>query len=165
MIINNNEKMISNIQLEQIFKLLGEEYKPSKINVYEKKTTMILESPLNVVKLYAKVEAFYNPLNDTLELYFYNADGSKEDKQLYTIYEMIKAVRGRYYYNDEVKDKHFNLLDSVVVNDTSNTLELIQTEEYEYLIKEFAKKFMDDNSEKISDIMGWKDEWEVEEED
>jgi len=150
--ILNNQNYITNQQIESIIKILGKNYKPRKIVIYE---TM-----LDVLKYYflcfnfsleefrGGLEGSYDEASDVVYLFIYAQTDDGDDrhsKQLYSLHAMVHELRHRYQY-----------VKNFLVSDDAKS---------ERDADRFATSFINNNSRKISRIMNWQEEWTVEEED
>lgn len=148
----NNGKFITNKQIESFIGLLGKEYKPSQVVIYETYFDIIRFYPqtlnFSIEELFGKLEGIYDPNTDTVYICIFAQTDDGDDlhsKQLYSLHAFAHELRHRYqlYKN--------------IYND--------QELESERDADRFATNFINKNSHKISNIMGWKDQWLVEEED
>ena len=90
-----------------------------------------------------KVEGAYIGLLDTVVIYIFSQTDDKEDiqsKQLYSLHALSRELRHRWQKQNNYKGNEEDDAD------------------------QFATQFINKNSRKISKIMSWDDEWEVEEE-
>jgi len=151
MIIKNNERCITNKQLKKILRFLGNEYKPSQIVVCENRIDIlrlgIVHCLIEIFSfrifsiLLCKIEGIYTPaFNKVCVFVFAQEYDDFHSKQLYSLHALLHELRHSYQYLKGIKLNE---------SDCDN----------------FATKFLNNNSEKVKEIMGWKDEWEVEEED
>lgn len=148
--IINNQNIITNQQIEGLVKILGRDYRPSVIVVYETRLDMIRFYPqcqnFSIEEFCGKLEGSYDPSSDVAYICIFAQTDDGDDlhsKQLYSLHAMVHELRHRYQY------VHSYLLD----NDEKSE----QDADY------FATRFINNNSRKISKIMKWKDEWTVEE--
>jgi hypothetical protein len=170
--IYNREKYIKNKQLNEIIKILGKEYIPRNIVIFENRLQNLsynirqifkpteLSYFLFVNELKGDLLSFYNPFTDTIRIcVFASEEKSVEDIQADIIYYLIFALRQRHYYNDRVKSDNIKLSVSSYfeIEDALSTLERI-VNDYLDLIDKFTEDFMNNNTEKISDIMDWENE-------
>jgi hypothetical protein len=150
MVIINNQNIISNKQIERIVKALGRDYRASKIVVYETKLDMIRFYPqcynFSMEEFWGKLEGSYDPSSDVAYICIFAQTDDGEDlhsKQLYSLHALVHELRHRYQYvNDYLVDD-----DEKAEQDADN----------------FATRFINNQSRRISKIMNWKDEWTVEE--
>ena len=154
MIIINNGNVFTDIQIKKIIRFLGKDYEPRKIVIYETRFDMLRHYlqcyNFSIEEIKGELEGSYDPATDTVYICVFaqNDDGDDlHSKQLYSIHAMAHELRHRY---QAVK----NFLTSETDEDRS-----------EKDADKFATKFVNHNARKIKEIMGWKDEWTVEEED
>jgi len=151
--IKNNEQYITNKQLNKILKFLGNEYKPKQIIICDNRLdifklgfihcSLMLFSLRLFSILLGKVEGIYIPLFKIVCVFVFAQDYEDynyHSKQFYSLHALLHELRHHYQY---VKKS------GVSESDADN----------------FATKFLNTNSQKIKEIMGWKSEWQVEEED
>lgn len=152
--IINNQNYITNKQIKKILNLLGEPYKPETLVIYERRydffrslkrvpTIVTFYSLFSVFRWLGRLEGIYYAHIDTIVIYLFSENDDGDDthsKQLYSIHALTHEARHRW------QDK------------TSFS------EDYEKDADEYATKFVNRNSKKLSKIMHWEDEWEVEEE-
>lgn len=147
MIMVNKQNVFTNKQLNKFFNLLGDDYKPNKLIVCEKRIDIIryLVIPTSYIQAFrGKIEGFYSYLSKTVVLFTFaqNDDGNnKQSIQLYSLHALCHEVR--HHYQARIKFKGDKELDA----------------------DRFATNFINNNSRKIKEIMNWRYEWEVEEED
>ncbi|MDO7788404.1 hypothetical protein [Desulforamulus aquiferis] len=149
--ILNNQNYITNKQLEDIIKLMGQDYKPRKIVIYETK--------LDILRFYSKcfnfsleelrgeLEGCYDESLDIVYIFIFAQTDDGDDlhsKQLYSLHALAHELRHRY-----------QLVNNYLRNDD---------EKSEEDADRFATRFINHNSKKISKIMNWDEEWTVEEE-
>lgn len=149
--IISNGKIFKDRQLISFINLLGTDYRPRRIIIYE--------SRLDILKFYlrcfnfsfeellGKLEGSYNESDDTVYICVFaqNDDGDDmHSKQLYSMHALAHELRHRYQARKDL------------YTDDDNKSE----EDAD----RFATNFINKNSYNISKIMGWKDEWTVEEE-
>lgn len=148
----NNGKFITDKQIASFVGLLGKEYKPSQIVIYETPLDIIRFFPqclnFSTEELLGKLEGSYDPNSDTVYVCIFAQKDDGDDlhsKQLYSLHAFAHELRHRYQlYRNVYHDREL---------------------ESEKDADRFATSFINKNSNKISNIMGWKDEWLVEEED
>ena len=151
--IKNNERYITNKQLNKILKFLGEEYKPKEIIICENRFDLLKLGFLHCLLmllslrilpiLIGKVEGIYIPYFDKVCVFIFAQDYDDynfHSKQFYSLHALLHELRHYYQY---IKKTGISELDA----------------------DNFATKFLNNNSQKIKEIMGWRDEWEVKEED
>lgn len=151
--IINNENYITNKQLKNIIQLLGTEYKPNYIIIYETRSDVFklgLKYPEIISELIfillGKREGICARYNYRIDIFIFseNYDGNdKQTKQLYSIHTLLHELRHVYQLNNSKSIKTTNETDADI----------------------FATNFLNSHSKQLSKIMHWKDEWEVEEED
>jgi hypothetical protein len=150
--IINCGNIFTNKQLYKYIKFLGTDYIPNKIVICEKRTDIfkyIKHTFISIIGyrifqiLFGQIEGIYNPSFDLAIIYVFSENDDGDDlqsKQLYSLHAITHELRHRYQVVNKLK---------ISEKDAD----------------EFATSFVNNNSEKISKIMKWKDEWEVEEED
>lgn len=151
MILINKENIISNKQIKKLIKLLGDDYSPKKIIVFETKFDVIIKSyqldPIQMIMvLLGRIEGTYYGFRDKVYIYIFseNDDGNDiHSKQFYSLHVLLHELRHRW--------QRVNKSD-MVGKDRENDAD------------KFATDYLNNNSKIISDIMGWEDEWEIEEE-
>ncbi|GBF33221.1 hypothetical protein DCCM_2320 [Desulfocucumis palustris] len=154
MIIINRQNIIKNRQIEKVLKLLGGDYRPARLVVYETRLDVFRFFfkcfNLSREELSGKLEGTYHQATDSVYVFVYAQTDDGDDlhsKQLYSLHAMSHELRHRYQYvkglftKDEDEEKSESDADR------------------------FATNFINNNSAKIKKIMGWSDEWTVEEED
>ncbi|MFA9378772.1 MAG: hypothetical protein ACERKZ_18810 [Lachnotalea sp.] len=153
--IINNQNFITNIQLTKILALLSNQYMPHNLIICECRKDVFrlykfikpidyLLTILDMTILFGKVEGINYIEQDIIIIYIFAQDYEEydnQDKQLYSLHALFHEARHRWqkltnYVGDEEKDADY-----------------------------FATTYINKNSKKISKIMNWADEWEVEEED
>lgn len=154
MIIINNGNVFTNEQIKKIVMFLGKDYKPGKIVIYESRFDMIRHFfkcfNISMEELLGKLEGSYDHETDTVYICVFaqNDDGDDlHSKQLYSLHALVHELRHRYQMAHNI---------------------LTRDEEEDKAEKDadlFATEFINKNSAKISKIMGWKEEWQIEEED
>jgi Zn-dependent peptidase ImmA (M78 family) len=150
--IINRENVFTNKQIESIIKLLGKDYKPSKIVVYETRFDMLRYYSacfnFTLEEFRGELEGSYDQSSDTAYICIFAQTDDGDDlhsKQLYSLHALVHELRHRYQY-----------VNNYLINND---------EKAEKDADAFATRFVNGKSRKISKIMGWKDEWTVEEED
>lgn len=150
--IINNQKIFTNHQIESIIKLLGKDYEPSTIIIYETRLDMLKFYPscfnFSLEEFCGKLEGSYDELTDIVYICVFaqTDDGNNiHSKQLYSLHALAHELRHRYQYV-----KNFLTKDDIKSEKDADR---------------FATNFINHNSSKISKIMHWQDEWTVEEED
>jgi len=139
--IINNQKIITNKQIEKVLKLTKfTKLDKIKLIVLEKKTDISKSrSLLDYIRFFLNYncEGSYNENTDSIILKLYNLEGNIEDKRLYGIGVLLHELKHR----DEI----------LLTGDTN-----------EKSADKYAKKFLNNNSKAIKDILKLKDEWEIE---
>ncbi|AQS58638.1 hypothetical protein [Desulforamulus ferrireducens] len=150
--IINRQNILTNKQIESVIKLMGKDYQPKKIFVYETRFDLIRYYPrcfnFSLEEFRGELEGSYDPDEDTVYLCVFAQTDDGDDvhsKQLYSLHALAHELRHRYQY---VNNRLFHD-DKKSEKDADN----------------FATNFINRNSRKISKIMGWSQEWTVEEED
>lgn len=150
--IINREHIITNKQLEMFIDMLGPAYRPARIIVYENRLDLFHYYSrcfnFSWEELLGQLEGSYDTTTDTVYLCIFaqNDDGDDlHSKQLYSLHALAHELRHRY---QEVK----NLFQG-------------EDEKSERDADQFATRTINRNSRCISNIMGWAEEWTVEEED
>lgn len=156
MLLINNEKYFLNQQLESFLALFKVDYVPSRLIIcdhrldlpklcskLDKATALCILADISVWD--GQTEAEYIESVDTIIVYVFaqNDDGEdKQSKQLYSLHALVHELRHRYYTYHKTD---------------------ISLKKEEKDCDKFATKFIKKKSAKISQIMDWEDEWEVEE--
>ncbi len=150
--IINNQNIITDKQLENIVKILGRDYKPRKMVIYESKLDMLKFYPacfnFTWEEFSGRLEGSFDDSSDTVYIFIYAQTDDGDDihsKQLYSLHALVHELRHRYQY---VNDSMYND-DEVSERDADR----------------FATKFINKRSNQIRKIMHWDDEWTVEEEE
>jgi len=151
--IKNNERYITNKQLNKILKFLGNEYSPKQIIICENRLDilklgfvhcLLMSVSLRIFPiLLGKIEGSYNHIFNRVCVFIFAQDYDDynyHSKQFYSLHALLHELRHYYQY--------------------VNRLGISETDA-DY----FATKFLNTNSLMVKEIMGWKSEWEVEEED
>jgi len=151
--IKNNERYITNKQLNKIIKFLGNEYIPKQIIICENRLDILKLGFINCLLLFVslriipiilgKIEGSYNHIFNRVCIFIFAQDYDDynyHSKQFYSLHALLHELRHHYQY---VKRSGISELDA------------------DY----FATKFLNTKSKKIKEIMGWRNEWKVEEED
>lgn len=162
--IYNNEKVITNAQVNQIISLLGESYFPRRIAIFKKRFEYIgfhikkfnhLFEIITSMYPFTDETEFYNPFYDRAEIYVYNNhEPDKINLQYETVYSLVHCLRMRHYYYDYLKEEDIGL-DVFQLNDICHSIDLLLTEQYDTLLERFDKEFMTQNAEKLAEIMDW----------
>ncbi|MHB8157410.1 MAG: hypothetical protein ACYDEQ_08475 [Desulfocucumaceae bacterium] len=152
MIILNRGNIFSDKQIQKVIKYLGYDYKPWKIVIYETRFDMLryFFSCFNFAleELLGKLEGSYNQETDTVFIFVFaqNDDGDDlHSKQLYSLHALAHELRHRYQLVN-------NLFTGESDEDAS-----------ERDADLFATDFINTKAKKVSRIMGWKSEWQIEE--
>ncbi|MEG6520586.1 hypothetical protein [Desulfotomaculum sp. 1211_IL3151] len=150
--IINNQNIITNKQIEQLIKLLGKDYRPKTVVVYETRLDIFKffsrSLSFSLEELRGDLEGTYDEATDTAAIYIFvqTDDGDdRHSKQLYSLHALVHELRHRFQY-----------VNSFLTNND---------EKSEQDADQFATRFINGNSHRISKIMNWPDEWTVEEED
>ncbi|GAB6181462.1 hypothetical protein JCM14036_27810 [Desulfotomaculum defluvii] len=150
--IINNQNIITNEQIEQLVKLLGRDYQPKTLVVYETRLDIIKFFPrclnFSMEEFRGDLEGTYDQASDTATIFIFVQTDDGDDlqsKQLYSLHALVHELRHRFQY----------VRDFLTNND----------EKSEQDADRFATRFINGNSHKISKIMNWPEEWTVEEED
>jgi len=155
--IINKENYFSNKQIDKFMSLFEKAYIPSKLIICENRLDILkicskldkstaLSILIDITVWAGKTEAEFIEGSDTIIVYIFsqNDDGDdRQSKQLYSLHALVHELRHRYYTFNNIKIS-------------------LKFEEEDCDI--FATKFIRKKSKTISEIMKWKDEWEVEEE-
>lgn len=154
--IINNENIFTNEQLRKYIELLGEKYSPNHIIICETKDDVLeysngphleLDAPLLAEILSGEIEGLYTPSKQTICVFVFSEDDDGDDlqsKQLYSLHALTHELRLKYQI-----DKRINLNGKIA----------------EEVADEFATNFVNTNSQKISEIMHWDEEWQISEDD
>jgi|GEM_PF-3701890 len=141
-IIINNENIITNKQINRMLKLTKfKDLDNTKLLVLEKKANIFKANRIiyysNFLETY-NCEGLYHQGYDFIIVKLYNLEGNAEDKRLYGIGVLLHELKHR---------------DDLMLNGKTN----------EISADKYAKKFLNNNSNVIKDILKLKDEWEIEE--
>jgi hypothetical protein len=153
--IINSQNYITNKQFIEILKLLGTNYIPKKLIICENRKDVFnlykWINPSNYIAIIldftiwrGKVEGINDSEEDLIIIYVFSQDYEeydRQDKQLYSIHALFHETRHRWQECTSYSG------DAEI--DADN----------------FATTFINKKSKKISKIMHWDDEWEVEEEE
>lgn len=148
MIILNSQNYFTNDQLKKILGKLGDEYDIDLLIIVENRKELfkydgIKMTPMCLIQtLFSQVEGAYLPLTKTIMLFVFAQNEYKDfqSSQLYSIHALLHELRHAYQWNKELK---------ISEEDSDN----------------FATRYLNKHSKFFTKIMGWEDEWEVEEED
>ncbi|GLC31216.1 hypothetical protein bsdE14_26260 [Clostridium omnivorum] len=167
--IINKQKFITNYQIEEIINLLGQEYRPRRIVVFESTLDIIkrrIKRCLHITEY--EVKGMYELqngqkvklriLSDTLEIFLnYDKDtDNREEKQVNIIYDLVVELRRKYCLGENIKDRQ---QETIEISDVVNAYEELLNEPHGRLIYEFASNFMNQNADWLSVIMNWKEKW------
>lgn len=140
-IIINSQKIINNKQIEKVLTLTKfTKLENVKLIVLEKKSD-ILKSK-NIIDYIRflfthNCEGSYNEGFDKVMIKLYNLEGNIEDKRLYGIGVLLHELKHR---------------DDIILTGDTN----------EQSADKYAKKFLNNNSSVIKDILKLKNEWKIE---
>lgn len=170
--IINNQRFITNSQIEEVLGLLGQEYRPDRIVVFESIIDILkyrIKRCLHITEYEAKgmPELQYGQtvklaiLADTIRISLnYKKDAeNKEEKQANIIYDLVVELRRRYCISEKIKERQ---QEAITISDIVNTYEELLHEPYGSLIYEFASNFMSENADRLSVIMSWNERWTFE---
>lgn len=150
--ILNKQNFITNEQIEKLIKLLGKDYRPKLLVVYETRWDLLKYYPqcfnFSLEELRGQLEGSYDEATDTAYICIFSQTDDGDDhhsKQLYSLHALIHELRHRYQY-----------VNNYLRQDDARS---------EQDADRFATRFINGNSRKISQIMHWKGEWTVEEDD
>jgi len=141
-IIINNQNIITNKQINRVLKL-------TKFKDLDNTKLIVLEEKANIFKakriLYyidflqaSNCEGMYNQVHDFIIVKLYNLEGNVDDKRLYGMGVLLHELKHR---------------DDLIFKGKTD----------EISADKYAKKFLNNNSNVIKDILKLKDEWEIEE--
>lgn len=140
-IIINNQSIITNNQINRVLKLTKfKELDTTKLIVLEKKSDIFQAKKIIYYSHFLQTyncEGVYNQFYDFTMIKLYNLEGNIEDKRLYGIGVLLHELKHR---------------DDLMINGSTN----------EISADKYAKKFLNNNSNVIKDILKLKDEWEIE---
>lgn len=150
--IINRQNIITNKQIQSFISMLGKDYEPRRLIVYETRSDVIKYYPVcfnfSLEELRGEIEGSYDESADTVYICVFSQTDDGEDlhsKQLYSLHALAHELRHRY---------------QAAKNFLTNDDELSEKD-----ADKFATKFINGNSARISSIMNWQDEWTVDEED
>lgn len=170
--IINKQKFITNSQIEEIINLLGQEYRPTRIVVFESTLDIIkrrIKRCLHITEY--EVKGMYELqngqrvklriLSDTIEIFlnYDKGDGNREEKQVNIIYDLVVELRRGYCLGEKIKDRQ---QETIEISDVVNAYEELLNEPHRELIYEFASNFMNQNADWLFVIMNWKEKWTFE---
>ena len=129
-------------------KKLGDEYNIDLLIIVENRGELFKYEGVKmsltrlIQTLFAQIEGAYIPSTKTVMIFVFaqNEYRDFQSSQLYSIHALLHELRHAYQCNKEL---------AVSEDDSDN----------------FATKYINKNSKFFARIMGWEDEWEVEEED
>jgi hypothetical protein len=154
MIIINKGNFFTNTQIEKVVKLLGAGYKPKKIVIYETRMDMFRYIfkcfNFSAEEFLGKLEGCYDEASDTVYVCVFAQTDDGDDfhsKQLYSLHAMIHELRHR-----------FQAVRSMYAGSANE-------EKAEKDADKYATYVVNRKSGRIKEIMGWQEEWQVEEED
>ena len=140
-IIINNQSIITNNQINRVLKLTKfKELDTTKLIVLEKKSDIFQAKKIIYYSHFLQTyncEGVYNQFYDFTMIKLYNLEGNIEDKRLYGIGVLLHELKHR---------------DDLMLNGNTN----------EISADKYAKKFLNNNSNVIKDILKLKSEWEIE---
>ncbi|PRR80461.1 hypothetical protein [Clostridium vincentii] len=141
-IIINNQNIITNNQINRVVKLTKfKDLDNTKLLVLEKKANIFQVNKIiyyiNFLETH-NCEGLYHQGKDFVILKLYNLDGNTEDKRLYGMGVLLHELKHR---------------DDLMLNGMTT----------EISADNYAKKFLNNNSNVIKGILKLKNEWEVEE--
>lgn len=146
--IYNNGNYFTNEQLETILNRLGDSYRINTLYIIEtrrdiRKYGLIFLNPFDLAEiLLGRLEGNFVPMSKSIMIYVYaqNEYEDHQSSQLYSLHALLHELRHAYYHNTKEHESE---------DDCDS----------------FATNYLNKHSKFFSKIMGWKDEWEVEEED
>lgn len=172
--IINKQSFITNSQLQEIINLLGQEYRPSRIIVFERPIESIIYKIKNcfhiteydlkgMPELQGGQTVQYMILTDTIKIFLdYKKDiMDKEEKQVNLIFDLVVELRRMYCLGEKMKEMGQK---KVEVSDIINTYGMLMNEPDGSLIYKFASDFMNQNADGLSILMNWKEKWTFDEE-
>ncbi|BCZ46809.1 hypothetical protein psyc5s11_28760 [Clostridium gelidum] len=140
-IIINNQNIITNKQINRVLKLTKfKDLDNTKLIVLEKKADIFQAKRIIYYNHFLQTyncEGVYNQFYDFTMVKLYNLEGNIEDKRLYGIGVLLHELKHR---------------DDLMLNGNTN----------EISADKYAKKFLNNNSNVIKDILKLKSEWEIE---
>jgi len=149
--IINPQNIINNQQICGMLGILGEDYTPQSIVVYETRWDIIKFFPecYNFAweELLGKLEGAYDEVTATVYLFIFVQTDDGDDvhsKQLYSLHALVHELRHRFQTATNYLTK-----DDVRAEEDAD---------------KFATAFINQNSHRITKIMNWQDEWTIEEE-
>jgi len=140
-VIINNQNIITNDQINRVLKLTKfRNLDTTKLIILEMKADIFQAQKaiyyIHFLKTY-NCEGLYNQFYDFTIVKLYNLDGNTEDKRLYGMGVLLHELKHR---------------DDLMFNGSTN----------EISADKYAKKFLNNNSKAIKDILKLKNEWEIE---
>lgn len=140
-IIINNQNIITNKQINRVLKLTKfKDLDNTKLIVLEKKADIFQAKRIIYYNDFLQTyncEGVYNQFYDFTMVKLYNLEGNIEDKRLYGMGVLLHELKHR---------------DDLMLNGNTN----------EISADKYAKKFLNNNSNVIKDILKLKSEWEIE---
>ena len=139
--IINDQKIITNKQIEKVLKL-------TKFTKLDEVKLIMLEKKSNIFKsrllldyirffINYNCEGSYNENTDSIIIKLYNLEGNIEDKRLYGIGVLLHELKHR---------------DDIMITGDTN----------EHSADNYAVKFLNNNSKAIKNILKLKGEWKIE---
>lgn len=148
--IINNQNIITNRQISDIIQLLGQEYAPHTIVVYETRLDILKFFPrcfnFALDEFSGELEGVYEESTDTVYIFIFVQTDDGDDvhsRQLYSLHALMHELRHR-----------FQTVTNYLAHDENQA---------EQDADQFATSFINGKSSRISKIMNWADEWTVEE--
>ncbi|KAF1086238.1 hypothetical protein SPSYN_00982 [Sporotomaculum syntrophicum] len=149
--IINNQNFITNRQILDIIQLLGKEYAPHTIVLYETRLDMFKFFPrcfnFALDEFSGQLEGVYEESTDTVYIFIFVQTDDGDDvhsRQLYSLHALMHELRHRF----QAVTNYLTCDDTRAEQDAD----------------QFATSFINERSRQISKIMNWPDEWTVEEE-
>lgn len=147
----NDEKIITNKQIDNFIKLFDRDYRPKTIIIYNKRKDVfthifnvnIFVSLTHILSFNfwkGNTEGVFNRYLDTIVLFIYTEEYDNNDLeaiQLFSLHTLTHELRHRK--------------------------QIINMQNKEKDADDFANNIINNKSDKISRIMNWSDEWEIEE--
>ena len=140
-VIINNQNIVTNKQINRVLKLTKFKDLDNTILIVLEKKADIFQAKriiyyVHFLQTY-NCEGVYNQCYDFTIVKLYNLEGNIEDKRLYGIGVLLHELKHR---------------DDLMLNGNTN----------EISADKYAKKFLNNNSNVIKDILKLKDEWKIE---
>ncbi|WP_031517879.1 hypothetical protein [Desulfofalx alkaliphila] len=150
--IINRQNIITNKQITAFVELMGKDYRPARIVIYESRSDLFKFYSqchnFSFEEFFGKLEGAYDEATDTAYICIFAQKDDGDDlhsKQLYSLHALAHELRHRYQG-----------IKNIFTEDD---------EKSERDADKFATAFINNKSARISKIMGWQEEWTVEEED